>query len=344
MWTGFSWRSSTWVPSRIPAGGGDTVSKKAVVTGAAGFIGSHLCERLLREGYRVTGIDCFTDYYDPARKREHIRFLLGDQRFNLVEENINTCDLRGLLDGAESVFHLAAQAGVRRSWGSEFTHYLDSNILATQRLLEAMRGREGIRLIYSSSSSVYGETRELPMREDHRLRPLSPYGATKLSGEHLCELYHANFGLSYAALRYFTVYGPRQRPDMAFSRFITAAFRGDTIEIYGDGKQTRDFTFVSDAVEANCLAARYAGSERIFNIGGGSRVSVLKVLDILRGQTGRELRIEFTERARGDVLDTWADTSRARTELGFSPSISLEEGMGREIDWYRERLGDSSGR
>ncbi|HSG27080.1 MAG TPA: NAD-dependent epimerase/dehydratase family protein, partial [Candidatus Krumholzibacterium sp.] len=241
--------------------------------------------------------------------------------------------------GCSIVFHLAAQAGVRRSWGEEFSHYIDSNILATQKILEALREMKDIRLVYSSSSSVYGETRDLPMKEDHRLRPVSPYGATKLAGEDLCELYYHNFGVRYAALRYFTVYGPRQRPDMAFSRFITAAFRGGTIEVYGDGKQTRDFTFVSDAVEANVLASDYEGGERIFNIGGGSRVSVLEVLDIIREETGCGLDIEHTGRASGDVTDTWADTALARSELGFVPRTRLEEGLAKEVEWYRNHLG-----
>ncbi len=320
------------------------MKKKVIVTGAAGFIGSHLCERLLDDGYEVTGIDSFTDYYDPSRKREQIAGAVGREGFTLLEEDINRCDLPSIFDGAECVFHLAAQAGVRRSWGKEFTHYIDSNILATQKILEALREIGGIRLVYSSSSSVYGETKDLPMREDHRLRPVSPYGATKLSGEQLCELYHANFGLAYAALRYFTVYGPRQRPDMAFSLFITAALSGKSIDVYGDGKQTRDFTFVSDAVEANVLSARYNGDERIFNIGGGSRVSVLEVLELIRNGTGAKLYVVFTERAKGDVTDTWADTSRAAAELGFSPEVGLEKGLDLEIEWYRERLAGRSGR
>ncbi len=309
---------------------------KVVVTGAAGFIGSHLCERLLTEGYRVAGIDCFTDYYDPEIKRNNLRKPMGSGEFELVEEDMNKCDLHSLLDGSECVFHLAAQAGVRRSWGSEFHHYIESNILATQNLLEALKDLGSVKLVYSSSSSVYGDTRDLPMKEDHRLRPVSPYGATKLSGEHLCELYYANFGVSYTALRYFTVYGERQRPDMAFSRFITSVIDGGKIEVYGDGKQTRDFTYVSDAVEANMLAFRYSGSQRIFNIGGGSRVSILDVLGIIEEETRIRPDVVFTETAKGDVRDTWADTSRARDELGFEPAVSLKDGLKREIDWYRD--------
>ena len=310
------------------------MSGKALVTGAAGFIGSHLSERLVSDGWSVTGIDSFTDYYDPQRKRMHISGLTGSKNFNLVEEDLNSCDLAAHLEGVSCVFHLAAQAGVRRSWGAEFSHYIDSNILATQKLLEAMKGM-GIPIVYSSSSSVYGDTRNLPMREDHVTSPVSPYGATKLSAEHLCELYRINFGQRYAALRYFTVYGPRQRPDMAFSRFILAALGGGEIEVYGDGKQTRDFTFVLDAVEANVLASGYGGEENIFNIGGGSRSSVLDVIEIIRRETGGDPPVRFMEKARGDVLDTWADTSKAAGELGFTPAIGLEEGLRREIEWYR---------
>jgi nucleoside-diphosphate-sugar epimerase len=191
---------------------------------------------------------------------------------------------------------------------------------------------------------VYGETRTLPMREDHPTVPLSPYGATKLSGEHLCELYRLNYGITYRALRYFTVYGPRQRPDMAFSRFITASLEGTPIEVYGDGRQTRDFTFVADAVEANIRAMRYDGPLAVFNIGGGSRASVLDVLDVIGRELGGRLDARFVDKEKGDVTDTWADTSRARDELGFMPRVGLEEGIRREIEWYRSYNRSSEGR
>ncbi len=319
------------------------MADKVVVTGAAGFIGSHLCERLLEEGREVVGIDSFTDYYSPGRKRLHIAACMENERFTLVEEDLNEADLQRLFDGAECVFHLAAQAGVRRSWGDEFDHYTEANILATQKVLEALKGRSGVKLVHSSSSSVYGETAKLPMSEGDALRPVSPYGATKLSAEHLCELYRVNFGVEYAALRYFTVYGPRQRPDMAFSRFITSALGGGPIEIYGDGRQTRDFTYVSDAVEANMLAYRYGGSERIFNIGGGSRISILEVLDLLGASVGRELDLRFADVAKGDVTDTWADTTLAGEELGYRPTVPIGEGLDREVSWYREHIGRMEG-
>jgi|WetSurMetagenome_2_1015567.scaffolds.fasta_scaffold04705_3 nucleoside-diphosphate-sugar epimerase len=320
------------------------MKERAVVTGAAGFIGSHLCERLLDDGFEVLGVDAFTDYYSPERKRGHLASCAGRPGFTLAEENLATCDVARLIDGAGCVFHLAAQAGVRKSWGREFSSYIESNVLATQRLLEALKERPSVRLVHSSSSSVYGETRALPMREDHPTVPLSPYGATKLSGEHLCELYRLNYGITYRALRYFTVYGPRQRPDMAFSRFINASFAGRPIEVYGDGRQTRDFTYVADAVEANIRALRYDGPLTVFNIGGGSRAALLDVLEILGRELGGPLAIRFVDRAKGDVTDTWADTARARDALGFAPRVSLEEGIRNEVAWYRDYVRSVEGR
>ena len=320
------------------------MGEKHVVTGAAGLIGSHLCERLLDEGHEVVAIDSFTDYYSPERKRMHIAPCLGNESFTLVEQDLNEADLPSLFRDAACVFHLAAQAGVRRSWGAEFDHYTESNILATQKVLEALRSAPGVKLVHSSSSSVYGETDKLPMQEGDAPRPVSPYGATKLSAEHLCELYRINFDIEYVALRYFTVYGPRQRPDMAFSRFIRSALEKGPIEIFGDGGQTRDFTFVSDAVEANMLAYGYDGDESIFNIGGGARISILEVLDLLRSLVGDDLDVRFRERAKGDVTDTWADTTLARKELGYGTNVSIEEGLEREVDWYREHPGRSEGR
>jgi UDP-glucose 4-epimerase len=314
------------------------VTGKVIVTGAAGFIGSHLCEHLLDKGYRVIGIDSLTDYYSPERKRGHLERAIGHEGFTLIEEDLNDCDIETVLDGAGCVFHLAAQAGVRSSWGCEFDHYVSSNIMATQRLLEVLKGHGSVPLVFASSSSVYGDTREIPMHEGQMLKPVSPYGATKLSAEHLCELYHINFGLRYIALRYFTVFGPRQRPDMAFSRFITASLGGEPVEVYGDGTQTRDFTYVSDAVAATAQAMHYDGRERVFNIGGGNRSSILDVLTTIGRLIGKEPEIRFCEPAKGDVLDTWADTDRARAELGFEPTVSLETGLEAEIEWYRSHL------
>jgi UDP-glucose 4-epimerase len=306
------------------------------VTGAAGFIGSHLAERLLGDGYRVRAVDCFTDYYDPAIKRSNIAAALGNANYELIEGNLNDLDLRDVLADARGCFHLAAQAGVRASWGAEFLHYIHCNIEATQKLLEAARAVNLPRLVYSSSSSVYGNAKQMPMSETANPYPVSPYGVTKLSGEQLCNLYSFNYGLSTVSLRYFTVYGPRQRPDMAFHKFIRAGIEGQPIEIYGDGKQTRDFTFVSDAVEANVLAMRYSKPHGVFNVGGGANVTLQHVIGIIEQALGKPLQADFQNRVFGDVQDTHADTSRVAAELGFHAKVSVEEGIPQEVAWGRE--------
>jgi len=306
---------------------------KALVTGAAGFIGSHLSERLLTLGATVTGLDCFTDYYPRERKEHNLVNLRGSTRFTLVEAPLAHADLQALLDGVTHVFHLAAQAGVRKSWGQDFRVYTVNNVEGTQLLLEACIGRPIERFVYASSSSVYGDEAPLPMREDVRLQPVSPYGVTKLAAEQLCYLYHANHGVPTVSLRYFTVYGPRQRPDMGFSRFLRAAMRGDAVTQFGDGRQTRDFTFVADAVAATVSAATMGTPGAVYNIGGGSRIELLDVFRLIERITGHPLRIEQVEAQHGDMRDTYADTSRARRELGFSPAIVLDAGLRAQYDW-----------
>jgi UDP-glucose 4-epimerase len=228
---------------------------------------------------------------------------------------------------------------VRPSWGADFGQYLVQNVLATQRLLEAARGSRRLqRLVFASSSSVYGQARDLPLREESLPQPYSPYGVSKLAAEHLCLLYHHNFGVPAVALRYFTVYGPRQRPDMGFRRFIQAALEDQPIPVYGDGEQTRDFTYVADAIEANVLALAAPVAGQIFNIGGGSRVSVNEILRTLEAVMGRALRREPHPEQPGDMRHTWADTTRARDLLGFAPRISLRAGLERQVAWAR-RLG-----
>jgi len=305
----------------------------ALITGVAGFVGSTLAGRLLGEAARVTGLDCFTDYYPRPLKEANLAPLLREPRFRFVESSIQEADLEKLLADATHVFHLAAQAGVRKSWGRDFSIYTTNNVEATQVLLEAVVGRPIERLVYASSSSVYGDGTPLPMRETALPNPLSPYGVTKLAAEHLCNLYHTNHGVPCVSLRYFTVYGPRQRPDMAFNRFIRATLAGEPISLYGDGGQTRDFTFVADAVAATAAAATRGVPGAVYNIGGGARVSVNHVLDVLGGIVGRRIDVRREGVQKGDMRDTYADTSRARHDLGFSPSVTLADGLRAEYEW-----------
>jgi nucleoside-diphosphate-sugar epimerase len=305
---------------------------RCLVTGVAGFIGSNLAERLIDLGHEVRGVDRFSDYYAPAIKEGNLKRLRGEPRFSLSVEDLAAADLGPLLEGCEVVFHQAAQAGVRASWGQTFESYLRDNVLSTQRLLEAARDHQTVRkIVYASSSSVYGEASEMPMRESSRTAPYSPYGVTKLSAEQLCELYRHNFGLKTASLRYFTVYGPRQRPDMGFNRFIAAIGRGEPIPVYGDGEQTRDFTFIADIVQANILAMK-EGADGVFNIGGGSRVTLNQILGTL-GEVIGPFQTERRPPQAGDVRHTWADTTRAHTILGYAPTVSLREGLAAQVAW-----------
>lgn len=308
---------------------------KCLVTGAAGFIGSTLSERLLELGHEVVGIDCLTDYYSPEIKKANLASAASSPRFSLIEADLLDLDLRGLLEGVDWVFHQAAQPGVRMSWGDHFDVYVRNNVLATQRLLEAAKGSGIKRLVNASSSSVYGDLPELPLTETARPQPVSPYGVTKLAAEHLCCLYYANYGVPTVSLRYFTVYGPRQRPDMGFHIFTSAALRSEEVVIYGDGEQTRDFTYISDVVTANVQAAESEkAAGRVLNIGGGSRISVNAVLDILRDLIGG-FEVRHVEAQKGDVRDTMSDTTAAREALGFSPKVSIAEGLKRQVEWMR---------
>ncbi len=306
---------------------------KALVTGGAGFIGSHLSERLLNDGAEVTALDCFTDYYPRAIKEANIAALRSRPGYRFVESTIAEADLPALLDGTTHVFHLAAQAGVRKSWGREFQVYTTLNVDATQILLEACVGRPIERVVYASSSSVYGDNAPLPMREDLPLHPLSPYGVTKLAAEQLCYLYFVNHGVPTVSLRYFTVYGPRQRPDMGFHRFFSALLQDRPLVQYGDGLQTRDFTFVADAAWATHMAAVRGVAGRVYNIGGGSRVSLRDVFEMLGRVTGRAIRIDHQPVQKGDMRDTYADTSLAKADLGFAPSVTLEDGLRAMYRW-----------
>jgi UDP-glucose 4-epimerase len=306
---------------------------KALITGAAGFIGSTLADRLLESGADVVGLDCFTDYYPRAAKEQNLAAALAHPRFRFVEAELQTVDLSTLLADRTHVFHLAAQAGVRKSWGRDFDVYTVNNVGATQKLLEACVGLPLERVVYASSSSVYGDSVPMPMREDALPQPVSPYGVTKLAAEQLCYLYYVNYNVPAVSLRYFTVYGPRQRPDMGFHKFLRAALRAEPITLYGDGQQTRDFTFVQDAVSATIAAATRGGPGRVYNIGGGSRVSINDVFEIIGRVSSRRLQLTIDPAQKGDMRHTYADTSLARAELGFVPSVDLEKGLAAEYAW-----------
>jgi nucleoside-diphosphate-sugar epimerase len=310
-----------------------------LITGVAGFIGSTLAERLVELGHQVSGVDRFSDYYPRAVKEQNLARLREASKFSFAEIDLASAPLAPHLEGVDVVFHQAAQAGVRASWGTSFESYVNDNVLATQRLLEAARAAGVKKVVYASSSSVYGDGVPLPMREDAVLHPFSPYGVTKLAAEHLAELYRQNFGLPTVSLRYFTVYGPRQRPDMGFHKFIEAMLDGRSIPVFGDGQQTRDFTFIADAVEANVLAMT-SGALGVFNVGGGSRVTLADVLDTLGEIVGAPAKIERRPTQAGDVRHTSAETSRAKQELGFAPKVALRDGLAAQVAWHRARRAD----
>src|SRR5688572_19185310 len=305
----------------------------ALVTGGAGFIGSHLSERLLTQGARVRAIDAFTDFYPRPLKERNLESLRGTNGYEFVEGDLRQLDLPRKLEGITHVFHLAAQAGVRRSWGAEFSVYTGLNIDSTQRLLEACVGKPIERVVYASSSSVYGDDVAIPMVETAIPQPVSPYGVTKLAAEQLCYLYFFNYQVPTVSLRYFTVYGPRQRPDMGFNRFFSAILDGKPLVQFGDGLQTRDFTYVADAVKATADAAIRGVPGRVYNIGGGARVSLRDVFNLIGRVSGRPLTIDYQGAQKGDMRDTYADTSRAQADLGFNPSVTLEEGLRAMWHW-----------
>jgi nucleoside-diphosphate-sugar epimerase len=309
--------------------------EKVVVTGAAGFIGSHLCERLLADGHQVVGIDCFTDHYERSLKESNLTTSLASKSFTFSElDLVEAGDALGeAVTGAKVVFHLAGQPAVRPSWGVHFDRYVRDNIIATQRLLECLRVVPVARLVFGGSSSVYGDAEMFPTKETALPRPLSPYGVTKLGAEHLTHVYMRNFGIQSVSVRYFTVYGPRQRPDMAFSRFMEALASGEEIEVFGDGEQTREFTYVSDIVEASLLAAGAAESGIVLNVGGGARLTVNAVVRLLGEITGRQIQVEHDGRQPGDIEHTLADLSRAAEVLGFRPRVSIDEGLAAELEW-----------
>jgi UDP-glucuronate 4-epimerase len=310
----------------------------ALVTGCAGFIGSHLTEALLADGERVLGVDCFNDNYGRSEKLDNLRHAQAWDGFEFVPVDLARGDLPELIEECGVIYHLAAEPGVRHSWGRRFELYARNNVLATQQLLEAARARPGIRFVHASSSSVYGQAECFPTPESALPRPRSPYGVTKLASEQLCDSYREGFGVDAVSLRLFSVYGPRQRPDMAFRRFCDAAVSGTPIEVFGDGLQTRDFTYVSDVVAALRLAAAHPGPRsRTLNVGGGARVGLRAALAKIEDLCGRPLEVRRLGAQAGDVSDTGADISLAREVLGFAPQVGLEEGLARQLEWAERR-------
>lgn len=313
---------------------------KFIVSGCAGFIGSHLCEYLINLGHKVSGIDSFSDFYPRKYKEKNIEGLLKNPLFDFIEKDMLELELEEIFENTDAIFHLAAQPGVRTSWGKNFNYYIKDNIILTQRILEALKGLKGKRLIFASSSSVYGDSKTLPFKENGPLSPISPYGVTKLACENLCLLYHKNFGIDLVILRYFTVYGQRQRPDMAFHRFFYSILEGKEIEIFGDGNQTRDFTYVDDIVRATFSAWQRGVSGEIYNVGGGESISLLNLLKIMEKVTGEKVKVLFKEREKGDAPHTWADYSKAKKDLEYTPSVKLEEGLKKQWEWMKKIYGE----
>jgi nucleoside-diphosphate-sugar epimerase len=309
---------------------------KILVTGVAGFIGSHLAERLIDGGHKVVGVDCFTDYYAREIKESNIKKLRSDSSFDFHEADILEINLGTVLQDIDVVYHEAAQAGVRASWGANFRIYTENNVRATQRLLEAAKTARLRRFIYASSSSVYGDAESYPTHEEMRPIPVSPYGVTKLAAEHLCYLYCKNFGVPAVSLRYFTVYGPRQRPDMAFSKFIRAILSNEEIPVFGDGKQTRDFTYIDDIIDANISVMEAPVVGEVFNIGGGSRITVNDTVAIIERVCEKKAKVKYIEKQKGDVIHTAADISKAQKFLDYTPKYDVEKGIANQFNWMRQ--------
>ena len=310
----------------------------ALVTGCAGFIGSHLTDELLARRVTVRGVDAFTPYYPAERKRANLAGALSDPRFELAEADLRDAALAPLLDGIDVVFHLAGQPGVRVSWSDGFPLYVGHNILATQRLLEAVQERSLHRFVYASSSSVYGNAIRYPTTEDDVPHPHSPYGVTKLAAEHLTGLYAENYGIPTISVRYFSVYGPRQRPDMGFYRFLDAAVSRRPLPVYGDGEQVRDFTYVADVVAATIAAVDAdVPSGSVFNVSGGAETTVNSLIDLVSDVVGHPVEVERLPIQAGDVRQTGGCNTRARAALGWEPRVALRDGVAAQLAWMRTR-------
>jgi nucleoside-diphosphate-sugar epimerase len=313
---------------------------RALVTGVAGFVGSHVAEALVARGDTVVGIDCFTPYYDRAAKTANLAGLVAGDRFELVDADLRDLDLAACVDGVDAVFHQAAQPGVRLSWSGGFTDYVGHNVVATQRLLEAVKAaRPQARVVYASSSSVYGNQPRYPTKEGDLPRPYSPYGVTKLAGEHLCGLYAENWGLHTVSLRYFTVFGPRQRPDMSIHRLCAAALGGEPFPRYGDGTQIREFTFVGDVVHANVLAAEADVAPGTYvNVAGGGEITLNELIDLVGEVAGTPVKVEERGAQPGDAYRNGGATDRARALLGWEPKVGLRDGIRAQLAWHRSRV------
>ena len=306
---------------------------RSMITGVAGFIGSHLAEKLLELGHEVVGVDKFLDNYARDFKNLNLGRFVNHPSFKFINDDLVNIDLRQLLIQTDYIFHLAAQPGVRSSWGAEFSHYSHNNILATQILLEACKQVKVRKFVYASSSSVYGDTDDLPMRESGGTRPVSPYGVSKLAAEHLCYLYWKGFGIPTVSLRFFTVYGPRQRPDMFFHILMHHLLLDEEIPLYDDGEQSRDFTYCSDIVDGLTAAAFYSGSGDVFNLGGGGEITLLKAIEMVEKISGRKIKLKRFDRQSGDVRRTRASLDLARKKLGYKPTVSLAAGLTRQWEW-----------
>ncbi|MDF9278730.1 NAD-dependent epimerase/dehydratase family protein [Arthrobacter sp. EH-1B-1] len=317
---------------------------KALVTGAAGFVGSRLVTRLKADGFDVVGVDSITDYYDRSIKLDNLRRLQGDN-FEFIEGDLNSLNLVPLVKDVEYIFHQAGQPGVRKSWGKDFSAYTRANIAATQILLETVKDSASLKkFVYASSSSVYGNAERYPTSESDRPQPLSPYGVTKLAAEHLCSLYGENFGVPTVSLRYFTVYGPGQRPDMAFTRFVRALLTDGEVRIFGTGEQIRDYTFVDDVVDANVRAALSKSEPgEVFNVAGGTNISLLDAIHTLETVAGRSMRLTHVDKVAGDVARTGGTTDKINTALGWAPTVTLTDGLTEHFEWGRRIWSDSVG-
>lgn len=311
-----------------------------MVTGAAGFVGSHLCESLLADNNSVVGIDSFSDYYSRHLKEDNLRSCHETKAFELVEADLSEYPLTEILDGVNGVFHLAAQAGVRRSWGDAFQIYLRDNVLATQRLFEAALARD-LRVVFASSSSIYGDSESYPTTEDLPARPISPYGVTKLACEHLAKAY-THRGLDVIGLRYFTVYGPRQRPDMAYTRIALALLRGETFTIYGTGEQSRDVTYVADAVSATVAAMERGVGGNVYNVGGGSETTLMQAIKVFEGMCDAQLQVEYVDAALGDVTRTAGCTKKITRDTQWQPDTDIVTGVRAHTEWARQSVASAA--